>query len=56
MSFSWGKADMFIERLGEQVLEHLIPLRRMRDAGMRVACSTDRGPVAGRTVFEASTP
>jgi len=49
MSFSWGKGDMFIERLGEHVLEHLIPLRRMRDAGMRVACGSDWGP---KNVFE----
>jgi predicted amidohydrolase YtcJ len=49
MSFSWGKGDMFIERLGEAVLPHLIPLRRLLDAGMTVACGSDWGP---KNVFE----
>ena len=30
MSFCWGKGDLFVERVGEDVLEHLIPLRRLR--------------------------
>jgi predicted amidohydrolase YtcJ len=49
MSFSWGKGDMFIERIGEHVLEHLIPLQRMLDAGLTVACGSDWGP---KNVFE----
>lgn len=49
MSFSWGKGDMFVERIGEHVLPDLIPLRRMLDAGMPVACGTDWGP---KNVFE----
>lgn len=49
MSFSWGKGDMFVERIGEHVLQHLIPLRRMLDAGMTVAGGTDWGP---KNVFE----
>lgn len=49
MSFSWGKGDMFIERIGEAPLEHLIPLRRILDAGMTLACGTDWGP---KNVFE----
>jgi predicted amidohydrolase YtcJ len=49
MSFSWGKGDMFVERLGERVLPHLIPLRSLLDAGMTVACGTDWGP---KNVFE----
>ena len=44
MSFSWGKGDLFVERIGEHVLPHLIPLRRILDAGMPVACGTDWGP------------
>jgi predicted amidohydrolase YtcJ len=44
MSFSWGKGDMFIERIGEHVLPDLIPLKRMLDAGMTVACGSDWGP------------
>jgi predicted amidohydrolase YtcJ len=49
MSFSWGKGDMFVERLGERVLPHLIPLKSLLDAGMTVACGTDWGP---KNVFE----
>lgn len=49
MSFSWGKGDMFVERMGEHVLKDLIPLRRMKDAGCRVACGSDWGP---KNVFE----
>jgi hypothetical protein len=49
MSFSWGKGDLFVERVGEHVLPHLIPLRRLLDAGMLVACGSDWGP---KNVFE----
>jgi hypothetical protein len=49
MSFTWGKGDLFIERIGEQVLGDLIPLRRMLDAGLVVGCGTDWGP---KNVFE----
>ena len=49
MSFVWGKGDMFIERIGEHILEHLIPLRRLLDVGITVGCGTDWGP---KNVFE----
>ncbi len=49
LSFCWGKGDMLAERIGEHVLADLIPLRRMLDAGMTVACGTDWGP---KNVFE----
>lgn len=49
MSFCWGKGDLFIERIGEHVLPDLIPLRRMLDAGMIVACGSDWGP---KNIFE----
>jgi predicted amidohydrolase YtcJ len=49
MSFSWGKGDLFVERVGEHVLADLIPLRRMLDAGMVVGCGSDWGP---KNVFE----
>jgi predicted amidohydrolase YtcJ len=49
MSFCWGKGDLFVERVGEQVLEHLIPLRRLLDAGLTVACGSDWGP---KNIFE----
>jgi predicted amidohydrolase YtcJ len=49
MSFSWGKGDLFIDRMGEHVLSDLIPLQRMLDAGITVACGSDWGP---KNVFE----
>jgi predicted amidohydrolase YtcJ len=49
MSFSWGKGELVRERIGEHVLEHLIPLRRLLDAGLHVGCGTDWGP---KNVFE----
>jgi hypothetical protein len=49
MSFSWGKGDMFIERMGEHVLKDLIPLKRLKDAGCLVACGSDWGP---KNIFE----
>ena len=49
MSFSWGKGELVRERFGEQLLEHLIPLRRLLDAGLHVGCGTDWGP---KNVFE----
>ncbi|MGW8764310.1 amidohydrolase [Streptomyces sp. NPDC055815] len=49
MSFSWGKGELARERIGEHMLEHLIPLRRLLDAGLRVGCGTDWGP---KNVFE----
>ncbi len=49
MSFSWGKGDLFVERIGAHVLPDLIPLRRMLEAGLVVGCGTDWGP---KNVFE----
>jgi predicted amidohydrolase YtcJ len=49
MSFSWGKGDLFVARIGEHVLPDLIPLRRMLDAGLVVGCGSDWGP---KNVFE----
>ena len=49
MSFSWGKGDMFAERLGAAALGDLIPLRRMLDSGLVIGCGTDWGP---KNVFE----
>jgi predicted amidohydrolase YtcJ len=49
MSFSWGKGELVRERIGEHMLEHLIPLRRLLDAGLHVGCGSDWGP---KHVFE----
>jgi predicted amidohydrolase YtcJ len=49
MSFSWGKGELVRERVGEHMLEHLIPLQRLLDAGLHVGAGTDWGP---KNVFE----
>jgi hypothetical protein len=49
MSFPWGKGELIRERVGQPFLADFIPLARMLDAGLRVACSTDWGP---KNVFE----
>jgi predicted amidohydrolase YtcJ len=49
MSFSWGKGELVRERIGEHMLEHFIPLRRLLGAGLHVGCGTDWGP---KNVFE----
>ncbi|MFI7706905.1 amidohydrolase family protein [Nonomuraea sp. NPDC049480] len=49
MSFSWGKGELIRGRLGEQYLQHLVPLRRLLDGGLRVAAGTYWGP---KNVFE----
>jgi predicted amidohydrolase YtcJ len=49
MSFSWGKGEMIRERVGADVLDDLVPLRRLLDAGLRVGCGSDWGP---KNVFE----
>lgn len=49
MSFSWGKGDLMAERIGDHVHADLIPLKRLLDAGLVVACGSDWGP---KNVFE----
>ncbi len=49
MSFTWGKGELFRDRLGDEVLHDLIPLKRLLNAGMRVGCGSDWGP---KNVFE----
>lgn len=49
MSFSWGKGELFADRVGEHVLEHLVPLQRFLAAGLTVGCGTDWGP---KNIFE----
>ena len=52
LSFAWGKRELFRERMDEAVLEDLIPLRRLLDAGIVVGCGSDWGP---KNVFEQIT-
>ncbi|KAJ4175870.1 hypothetical protein NW759_017601 [Fusarium solani] len=42
--FTYGKGEMYAERMGEHVLQHLGAFRRMIDAGIDVAGSSDWGP------------
>ncbi|RJP18598.1 MAG: hypothetical protein C4520_14285 [Candidatus Abyssobacteria bacterium SURF_5] len=49
MSFSWGKGDLMRKRFGNDILQDLIPLRRLLDAGLVVGCGTDWGP---KNIFE----
>jgi hypothetical protein len=49
MSFCWGKGDLLEERVGRHVWKDLIPLRRLLDAGLVVACGSDWGP---KNIFE----
>jgi len=49
MSFSFGKGDMYGDRIGKHVWKDLIPLRRLLDAGLVVGCGCDWGP---RNIFK----
>ncbi|MCX7306573.1 MAG: amidohydrolase family protein [Afipia sp.] len=44
MSFTWGKGELFRERMKGSVLSDLIPLRRLLDNGLVVAGGSDWGP------------
>jgi predicted amidohydrolase YtcJ len=49
MSFSWGKGDLYRERIGDWVLQDLVPLKRLLNAGLTVGCGSDWGP---KNIFE----
>ncbi|EKJ74132.1 AH1 [Fusarium pseudograminearum CS3096] len=44
LAFTFGKADMYRDRVGAQVLPMLNPLRSLLDAGVNTAASSDWGP------------
>ncbi len=44
MTFCWGEGELLRRSMGAEVLSDLVPLRRLLDAGMAVAGSTDWGP------------
>lgn len=44
VSFTWGKGDIYRERMGEHVLRDLTPLKRMLHAGLEVSLGSDWGP------------
>jgi len=44
-NFLWGKGiEVFEERMGKEVFDQVLPLRRWLDSGVQVAQSTDYGP------------
>jgi len=49
VSFSWGKGELVRDRFGERLLADLIPLARLAEHGIHVACGSDWGP---KNVFE----
>lgn len=49
MSFGWGEGHLYAERMTENALADLLPLRRFFDAGFHLAGGTDWGP---KNVFE----
>ncbi|EAT87210.2 hypothetical protein SNOG_04819 [Parastagonospora nodorum SN15] len=44
LAFTFGKADMYRDRVGPQVLPMMNPLRSLLDAGVNTAASSDWGP------------
>lgn len=44
MSFSWGKGELYRERIGQPALRDLVPLKRLFDTGANVALGSDWGP------------
>jgi predicted amidohydrolase YtcJ len=44
LAFTFGKADMYRDRLGAHVLLMVYPLRTLLDAGVKTAASSDWGP------------
>ena len=44
LAFTFGKADMYRDRVGPQVLPMVNPLRSLLDAGVNTATSSDWGP------------
>ena len=44
MSFSWGKGDVYGDRVGEHVWRDQVPLKRLLRAGLTVGCGSDWGP------------
>jgi predicted amidohydrolase YtcJ len=49
MSFSCAKGDLFEKRIGRHIWRDLVPLKRLRDAGLLVAAGSDWGP---KNLFE----
>lgn len=52
MSFSWGKGDIYAERIGRHVWRDLVPLARLLRQGLNVGCGSDWGP---KSPFEQIT-
>ena len=44
IGFSWGKGDLYGERIGPHVWRDQVPLKRLLRAGLTVGCGSDWGP------------
>jgi predicted amidohydrolase YtcJ len=44
MSFVYGSGELFRSRFGGAILKDLVPLKRIEDSAMNLACGTDWGP------------
>lgn len=44
MSFSWGKGDLYGQRVGPHIWRDQVPLKRLLRMGMTVGCGSDWGP------------
>ncbi|WP_158245660.1 amidohydrolase family protein, partial [Pseudomonas sp. GW460-13] len=44
MSFRWGKGDMYRERLGEEMMDQVIPVGRLFASGANTSLGQDWGP------------
>lgn len=44
VSFTFGKGDLYAERMGQHVMRDLAPLRRLIDCGLQVSLGSDWGP------------
>lgn len=44
LSFSWGKGDLYGERVGRHIWRDQVPLKRLLRMGMTVGCGSDWGP------------
>jgi predicted amidohydrolase YtcJ len=45
-SFCWGKGDVYIERMGEDIVKDFVPIGKMFDSGANVGLGSDWGPAS----------
>ncbi|SKC99401.1 hypothetical protein SAMN05445504_7724 [Burkholderia sp. CF099] len=45
-SFCWGKGDIYLERMGEDIVKDFVPIGKMFDSGANVGLGSDWGPAS----------